>query len=482
MSDRHATGIVWLRRDLRLADNPALHAAAAACDRLVLAYIDETGSADDDPWQAGEASRWWLHQSLAALADDIAARGGVLTIRRGAALDVLRALVSETGAHAVYWNRLYEPAAIARDKRIKRALQDDGIEVDSHNGALLVEPWQTLTKTETPYRVFTPFWRAVRRDLNVPAPLPAPERLQCVDGLETLALDALGLEPTLDWDEGLAAAWTPGEAAAMARAKAFAESPVYDYDDQRDLPDAPGTSRLSPHLHFGEISPRQVWRLVEAHQDPEAEGCRVFLSELGWREFSHYVLYHFPHTTDAPMNERFAAFPWRTDAEADIRAWQRGCTGIPIVDAGMRELWQTGWMHNRVRMIVASLLVKNIGAHWLHGARWFWDTLVDADLPANTMGWQWSAGTGADAAPYFRIFNPVTQGEKFDGKGGYVRRWVPEIAALPDKYLHKPWEAPANVLEAAGIQLGRDYPAPIVDLKTSRKRALDAFQTLKEAS
>ncbi|MEN0045094.1 MAG: deoxyribodipyrimidine photo-lyase [Pseudomonadota bacterium] len=481
MTNRHETGIVWFRRDLRLTDQPALHDALEQCNELVLLYIDDSETETD--WAAGAASRWWLHQSLEALGSDIASRGAKLTLRRGPALDTLRTVIAETGASAVFWNRLYEPAAIDRDKAIKSALQDDDIAVHSHNGALLQEPWTVTTKTGTPYRVFTPYWRAARAQLHRADPLAAPPVITGVE-LDSLALDALGLEPTIDWDEGLEAAWTPGEAGAMSRARAFVTDPVRDYDTTRDLPGTAGTSRLSPHLHFGEISPRQVWRLVEEAQDPEADGCRVFLTEIGWREFSHYVMFHFPHTTDAPMNERFAAFPWRDDDDAagDIRAWERGNTGIPIVDAGMRELWRTGWMHNRVRMIVASLLVKNIRAHWLHGARWFWDTLVDADLPANTMGWQWSAGTGADAAPYFRIFNPVTQGEKFDGDGAYVRHWVPELAALPKKYLHKPWEAPEAVLREASVTLGRDYPRPIVDLKISRKAALDAFQTLKEAS
>ncbi|MEO0616780.1 MAG: deoxyribodipyrimidine photo-lyase [Pseudomonadota bacterium] len=481
MTDRYATGIVWFRRDLRLTDQPALHDALGRCDRLVLLYIDDSETETD--WAAGAASRWWLHQSLAALGRDIASRGASLALRRGVALDALRAVSAETGATAVFWNRLYEPGAIARDKAIKTALQDDGVAVHSHNGALLQEPWEVMTKTGTPYRVFTPYWRAARAQLHRPDPLAAPATIAGAE-IESLPLDALGLEPSIDWDDGLEAAWTPGEASAMSRARAFVADPVRDYDATRDLPGTAGTSRLSPHLHFGEISPRQVWRLVEEAQDPESDGCRVFLTEIGWREFSHYVMFHFPHTTDAPMNERFAAFPWRDDDEAagDIRAWERGNTGIPIVDAGMRELWRTGWMHNRVRMIVASLLVKNIRAHWLRGARWFWDTLVDADLPANTMGWQWSAGTGADAAPYFRIFNPVTQGEKFDRDGDYVRHWVPELARLPKKYLHKPWEAPEAVLREAGVTLGRDYPRPLVDLKASRKAALDAFQSLKEAS
>ncbi|MEO1595655.1 MAG: deoxyribodipyrimidine photo-lyase [Pseudomonadota bacterium] len=481
MTDRYATGIVWFRRDLRLTDQPALNDALDHCDRVVLLYIDDSETETD--WAAGAASRWWLHQSLAALGREIASRGASLALRRGVALDALRAVSAETGATAVFWNRLYEPGAIARDKAIKTALQDDGVAVHSHNGALLQEPWEVMTKTGTPYRVFTPYWRAARAQLHRPDPLAAPATIAGAE-IESLPLDALGLEPSIDWDDGLEAAWTPGEAGAMSRARAFVADPVRDYDATRDLPGTAGTSRLSPHLHFGEISPRQVWRLVEEAQDPESDGCRVFLTEIGWREFSHYVMFHFPHTTDAPMNERFAAFPWRDDDEAagDIRAWERGNTGIPIVDAGMRELWRTGWMHNRVRMIVASLLVKNIRAHWLHGARWFWDTLVDADLPANTMGWQWSAGTGADAAPYFRIFNPVTQGEKFDRDGDYVRHWVPELARLPKKYLHKPWEAPEAVLREAGVTLGRDYPRPIVDLKASRKAALDAFQSLKEAS
>ncbi len=479
MSSQYKTGIVWFRRDLRLADNPALRAAIAQCDLVVAVWIDDPR---DEPWQDGAASQWWLHHSLTSLATALTDKGAGLTIRRGDSLAELRDIIKATGAEAVHWNRLYEPAAVSRDKTIKSALQDDGLVVQSHNGALLIEPWRVLTKTETPYRVFTPYWRTAQATMQVDDPLPEPRSITTVETPPaSVAIDELGFLPELDWDESIASAWTPGESAAMQRAKQFTVKPVRDYDEQRNIPGTDGTSRLSPHLHFGEISARQVWQLTRENHDADDEGSRIFLSELGWREFSHYVLYHYPHTSDAPMNPRFANFPWRDEADEDIRAWQRGQTGIPIVDAGMRQLWQTGWMHNRVRMIVASFLVKNIRAHWLHGARWFWDTLVDADLPANSMGWQWSAGCGADAAPYFRIFNPVTQGERFDKKGEYVRHWVPELGKLPDKFLHQPWKLPKDKADEIGFRIGEDYPSPVVDLGESRKAALSAFQSLKES-
>ncbi|MEN7343394.1 MAG: deoxyribodipyrimidine photo-lyase [Pseudomonadota bacterium] len=478
MSKTHDIAIVWFRRDLRLADNPALQAALDAADSIIPLYIDDRES--DDSWRQGEASDWWLHHSLASLTDALLNVGATLTIRQGDALDTLRQLINTTGATAVFWNRLYEPFAIARDKAVKQVLKNDGIAAESLNGSLLIEPWEITTKTETPYRVFTPYWREAQKRLSLGSALPAPSEIKCPAGIDSLPLDHLDLLPTIRWDTGIAAAWTPGEAAAREKAFAFVDEPVRHYDERRDLPGVAGTSSLSPHLHFGEISSREVFLAVQDTHDKDDEGSRIFLTELGWREFSHHIMFHYPHTTDAPMNEKYSKFPWADNVDAKVHAWQRGRTGIPIVDAGMRQLWQTGWMHNRVRMIVASFLVKNIRAHWLHGARWFWDTLVDADLPANSMGWQWSAGSGADAAPYFRIFNPVSQGEKFDKNGDYVRHYVPELARLPDKFLHKPWQLPDMLAQQLDFKIGDDYPEPIVDLAESRKAALDAFQRLKE--
>jgi len=477
--------IVWFRRDLRLADQPALHAACARHDQVIGLYVhapDEEGE-----WAPGGAQRWWLHHSLTALEQDLAAAGSQLVIRRGPTATALTALIAESDATALYWNRLYTPAAIERDGALKRTLHHDhGLTVESFNGNLLTEPQHVATGAGQPYRVFTPFWRRISATALAATPLAAP---QSVPGprepFASEPVDALGLLPTIRWDDGLAATWQPGEAGALARLRHFADHGLDGYDGDRDRPALAGTSALSPHLHFGEISPRQVVAAAHGSHAAESRGTDVFLSEIGWREFAHHLLYHFPHTATQPLNERFRAFPWRdTGAEAahEVDAWQAGRTGIPLVDAGMRQLWHEGWMHNRIRMVVASFLTKNLRVNWLEGARWFWDTLVDADLASNTLGWQWAGGCGADAAPYFRIFNPVRQGERFDPEGEYVRRWVPELAGLAARDIHAPWAAPRARLAAADVELGQDYPEPIIDLSASRKAALAAFQQLKENS
>jgi len=473
--------IVWFRQDLRLTDNPALHAAVARGATVVPLFIwapDEEGR-----WAPGAAARWWLHQSLSALDSDLRALGSRLLLLRGPSLAALRAVLRQTGATAVFWNRRYEPAVVARDAEIERALRADGVEVESANAALLVEPWQVATKTGGPYQVFTPFWRACRAQLAPSRPLPRPQRLDAPTvwppGLD---LADLRLEPAIDWAAAMRAAWTPGEDGAHARLEEFARGPIAGYAERRDVPGEASTSRLSPHLHFGEIGPRQIWQHIDVAGAGDARpgavaGAEKFLAEVGWREFAHHLLFHFPETPERPLRSAFAAFPWANDAVA-LRAWQRGQTGYPIVDAGLRELWATGWMHNRVRMIVASFLVKDLRLPWQDGAAWFWETLVDADLASNTLGWQWTAGCGADAAPYFRVFNPITQGEKFDPRGTYVRRWVPELRELPDAVVHKPWTANACTLAAAGVALGSDYPRPIVDHAVAREQALAAFARL----
>ena len=473
--------ILWFRQDLRLQDNAALHAALAKRRPIVPVYIfDEAG---EGAWPAGGASRWWLHHSLAALDASLRARGSRLILARGESGEMLSELITATGADAVYWNRRYEPAAIARDKTIKADLIAVGVEAKSFNSALLFEPHTISNKQGKPFQVFTPYWRhCLTQVIDVPVTikaglLPAPETWP-----SSVELDDLSLLPAITWDAGFHEAWKPGEAGAQAQLKLFVVRSMAAYEDKRNLPAESGTSRLSPHLHFGEIGPRQVWAAVRALSKdsgvfPPSRGAQVFLSESGWREFAHHLLFHFPRTPEQPLREDFKRFPWAEDATGEkLRAWQRGRTGYPIVDAGMRELWRTGWMHNRVRMIVASFLVKHLRLSWTHGAAWFWDTLVDADLASNTLGWQWSAGCGADAAPYFRIFAPVLQGEKFDSAGDYVRRWVPEIAKLPDTFLHAPWTAPASVLAQAGVSLGANYPAPIVDHATARAEALAAFK------
>lgn len=475
------TAIVWFRRDLRLTDHPALTAAIATADRIIPVYIH--APEEEQPWAPGGASRWWLHHSLLALSRELEARGSRLIIRQGPTLTALREIASEAGATAIHWNRSYEPVVIERDTTIKAALRAAGLTVDSHPGNLLFEPWSIRNGSGAPFRVFTPFWRACSRELHtIPAPLPAPKRLAPPPALDDTPLDTLALRPRLPWAKQFSEQWTPGEVAALARLDGFLEDAVTDYHSRRNRPDETGTSGLSPHLHFGEVSPRQVLAATVAHSGEATtvkdSGPEVFLREIGWREFAHHVLYAFPHTSNAPLDTRFESFEWRTDPLL-LTAWQQGRTGIPIVDAGMRELWHTGWMHNRVRMIVASLLTKNLGLSWLEGATWFHDTLLDADLAANSLGWQWAAGCGADAAPYYRIFNPILQAERFDPDRRYLRRWVQELARLPDAWIHQPFRAPAAILESAGVTLGRDYPLPIVDLAGSRDRALATWQRMR---
>lgn len=473
------TAIVWFRRDLRLTDNPALLQALASAEQVIPLHIHAPVSGGN--WPVGSASRWWLHHSLKALDEDLRKLGSRLVIRQGAVFQTLAKLMAETGAEAVYWNRVYEPGAIIRDKEIKRVLREEGFTVETFNGSLLYEPWEVVRNGGEPYRVFTPFWKAMQKAGLDQVPEPAPAHLpQVPEEVCSAGLDMLQLLPRIHWDAGFYGAWQVGETAAGRRLGEFIESGLAGYKEKRDRPDLPATSRLSPYLHFGEISPRQIvhtLRNATAHQS-EA-GVEAYIRELAWREFAYHLLYHFPHTTDEPLDPRFASFPWTEAYGETLAAWQRGQTGFPIVDAGMRELWATGWMHNRVRMIVASLLTKNLLIPWHEGARWFWDTLVDADLANNTLGWQWTAGCGADAAPYFRIFNPVLQGEKFDPRGEYVRRWVPELARVPAEYIHKPWQAPQAVLAGAGVKPGENYPRPIVDLQGSRIRALEAFGQIK---
>jgi len=473
------TAIVWFRRDLRLADNPALTAATREYDRVLPLFV--WAPEEEHPWSPGAAQRWWLHRSLERLSADLVDAGSRLILRQGASIETLRSLAEETGAEAVLWNRLYEPQALSRDGAIQEALRDAGIAVDSHGGSLLFEPWQVETGEGKPFRVFTPFWKACLGKPPPRPPAPRPERLRpFTDWPDSLPLDALELLPRTRWYEEMEETWRPGESGAMARLQSFVEKGVADYGSRRDYPGLEGVSRLSPHLHFGEVSPHSAWAAVASRAAGGGErGAESYLRELGWREFAHHVLHYFPDTPQKPMNDRFSGFPWREGRGEALEAWQEGRTGIPIVDAGMRQLWRTGWMHNRVRMVGASLLVKNLLWSWRDGAAWFWDTLVDADLANNTMGWQWTAGCGADAAPYFRIFNPVLQGERFDPDGGYVRRFVPELGAVPPRFLHKPWEMPESERQKIGFRLGRDYPEPIVDLAGSRRRALDAFQSIK---
>jgi len=473
--------LVWFRHDLRLDDNPAL-AAAAARGRVVPVFI--WAPEEEAPWEPGAASRWWLHQSLEKFATALAKAGTPLVIRRGPSLAALEGLAREYAATHVAWNRRYEPAVVKRDTAIKKSLTATGLTAESFNGGLLFEPVHVATKEGKPYQVFTPFWRSLLAREEAAEPVAAPRKLATAEPVKgkarSLAVANLRLLPEIDWASTMRKTWSPGEAGAAKRLEAFLATGLATYGTGRDRPDRDGTSSLSPHLHFGELSPRRVWHAVRAAVGgkPAAKltgSPEVYLRELGWREFANHLLYHFPHTSDAPLRADYAKFPWVKDP-VGLRAWQRGRTGYPVVDAGMRQLWATGWMHNRVRMIVASFLVKDLRVTWLEGARWFWDTLVDADLAANTLGWQWAAGCGADAAPYFRIFNPTSQGLKFDPDGQYVRRWVPELARLPTAAIHAPAEADERSLERAGLTVGRDYPEPIVDHAEARKLALGALK------
>ena len=482
MSSSRPPIILWFRQDLRLKDNPALTAAVERGQPVIPVYILDDKTAGE--WAAGGASRWWLHRSLESLAFDLRKLGSRLILREGIAAEEIDQLIRDTGAAAVYWNRCYEPFSLERDKALKEDLKARDIEAASFNANLLAEPWTVRNKSGDPFRVFSAFWRSVRADLDPGHPLPPPDHMDTPeDWPATISLDALELLPANpNWAEGFESVWTPGEQGAYDRLIGFFDCGAKHYDKGRDRPDKPYTSSLSPHLHHGEISPRQLFAAIETvREEIGDQNAEKFLSEIGWREFSHSLLFHFPQFPEKNYQNKFDRFPWRHDTDA-LRAWQRGHTGYPIVDAGMRELWTTGWMHNRVRMITASFLIKHLMIDWREGEKWFWDTLVDADLANNSAGWQWVAGSGADASPYFRIFNPITQGEKFDPDGDYVRKWVPELASLPNKFLNRPWEADTATLEKAGIRLGETYPEPIVDHKTARERALTAFQSLKEAA
>ncbi len=464
--------IVWFRHDLRLDDHPALRAALDEGFTPVPVYIH--APEEEGEWAPGAASQAWLHPSLAALDDDLRRRGSRLLVRQGRSAETLQALIDASGATAVFWNRKYEPATQPRDAAIKQALRDQGLRVESFNGSLLIEPWDIATQQGQPYKVFTPFWRTALTKWRVPSPWDAPSRLPAVDAsLGGEALETLSLQPRLGWDAGFWNAWTPGEAGAREALEIFVDGALNGYRIGRDRPDRAGTSRLSPHLHFGEVAPWRITAELErvrtAANSADMDG---YIRELGWREFAYHLLHHFPQTTTQNLNPRFEHFDWAKVDAVDLAAWQRGRTGVPIIDAGLRELWTTGYVHNRVRMIVASYLTKHLRYHWSHGARWFWDTLVDADLANNTLGWQWVAGTGADAAPYFRVFNPVTQAEKFDPKGIYIARWVPELANVPVPLRFAPWQKPDLL-----AKLAPDYPRhPIVDLATGRDGALAAYR------
>lgn len=472
--------LVWLRNDLRIGDNPALFGALESGAPVIPVFIlDERA-----PHPPGGASRWWLHHSLTSLSKAFAKAGATLILRRGPAAEILKAITAESGADALHWNRRYCPAHIEIDKQLKADLAADDIAVHSYNGNLLREPWELQTKTGGHFKVFTPFWRALQqagpaRGAVAPSvtTMRTPENTLVSDSLSDWAL----LPTTPNWADEFSSVWIPGEIGAQNRLHGFLDDAINHYAEGRDRPDLNFTSRLSPHLAFGEISPLTIWKETRLRIDAgdiSPKAAEKFLSEIAWREFSYNLLFHHGDLPKAPLRKEFDAFAWRDD-EAGFDAWSSGQTGYPIVDAGMRQLWRTGWMHNRVRMIVASFLIKDQLIPWQRGQAWFWDTLVDADLANNAASWQWVAGSGADAAPYFRIFNPVTQGRKFDPDGDYVREFVTELAALPAKYIHAPWEAPKDVLQQAGVTLGKTYPMPILDHAEARRRALDHYAEAK---
>lgn len=475
MADRSTPVIVLFRRDLRIADNGALSAAAESGKPVVALYLLDEESKGVRKF--GAASRWWLHHSLDALQRELMKSGAKLVLKRGSAAQVVAEVIEASGANAVFWNRRYDPADAAVDAALKKRLRDQGLTAQSFDGALLHEPSVVKTGSGGSYKVYTPFWNVLDQGLEPRGPIDPPRSIQGwegdITGLKLHDLELLPEKP--DWSKGLSESWTPGEQGARRRLHDFIEENLSDYEQRRDTPGVAGTSRLSPHLAFGEITPFQ---LRAALRKANGGGDAKFRKEVVWREFCSHLLFHNPNLRDRSFRPEFDGFAWRSDPKG-LKAWQRGLTGYPIVDAGMRELWQTGWVHNRVRMIVASFLIKDLLIDWRKGEQWFWDTLVDADAANNPANWQWVAGSGADAAPYFRIFNPMLQGEKFDPEGDYVRRYVPELAGLPQRYLHRPWEAPAALLEESGVHLGETYPWPIVDHGKARARAMTAYRAMQ---
>lgn len=465
--------ILWFRQDLRLEDNLALNAAVKDSKPIIPVYIKDEGEF------IGGAASWWLHHSLNALKEQLKTLNLNLLVREGNCLKILQQLISETSADTVYWNRCYEPASIRRDGAIKAELKSQSINATSFKGNLLFEPWEIENKQKKPFQVFTPFWKCC---LTREIPKPSTHLNQPIlsfDVKNNQSIDSLNLLPKIDWDKGFKTVWKPGSIHAKEILNQFIQKDILNYEAERDRPDIDSVSHLSAALHFGEITPAMIYHTVIKKYGDNTSEVAPYLRQLFWREFAHHLIYHFPKTENLALRKEFDHFPWINDPDR-LKAWKKGLTGYPLVDAGMRQLWTIGWMHNRVRMVVGSFLVKDLLIKWQEGAKWFMDTLVDADLANNTLGWQWVAGCGADAAPYFRIFNPTTQSEKFDPEGEYIRKWVPELKHLDKKWIHKPFSAPAEVLRNAGITLGKTYPNPIIDHDEARKIALNALKNMKD--
>ena len=475
MSDKKS--IHWFRQDLRINDNPSLESASKNNSLIPIYILDDVNPGE---FMMGAASKWWLYHSLNKLNESLK---GKLLVYKGNPSEVFKELSAKHDISYISWNRCYEPWRIKRDKDLKKELENEGIKVESFCGSLLWEPWNISKDDGTPYRVFTPFYKKGCLNYEEPRLPTKGYELSNIysDFIESDGIDSLNLIPKVDWYAGFEDEWNPGEQGAEDSLDRFLDNGLLNYKEGRNFPSQLFVSRLSPHLHYGEISPNEVWYRAKTKETINGieKSLAHFHSELGWREFSYYLLYHFPDLPKVNFQKKFDIFPWKKNKDL-LELWQKGQTGYPIVDAGMRELWQTGYMHNRLRMVVGSFLVKNLLIDWREGEKWFWDCLVDADLASNSASWQWVAGSGADAAPYFRIFNPITQGLKFDSEGVYTKKYIPELSKIPSKYLFSPWEAPKEVLESAGVELGKDYPEPIVDLKISREFALEAFATTKK--
>lgn len=470
--------LFWFNQDLRLSDNPGLCEAAQNSQLMVIYILDERGTSEFS--KMGTCSRWWLHHSLCKLNESLE---GKLNVYQGDTQEIILKLLTTYHFDGIYWNRCYEPERIKKEAALEKALKKEGIAYKSFNASLLWEPTEVLKSDGTPYKIFTPFYRNGCLKGQVPRkPIPGPKQFALIkDTRNSLKIADLALLSVIKGDSLLASQWKMGEEAARKKLSEFLENGLPGYQEGRNFPAKLHVSRLSPHLHFGEISPRQIWKAVQEKRTYESipeKDVECFLSEIAWREFSYYLLYHFPDFPQENFQKKFNHFPWQTNSKY-LAAWQQGQTGYPFVDAGLRELAQTGYMHNRLRMVVGSFLIKNLLLDWRQGEAWFWEHLVDADLANNSVSWQWVAGSGADPAPYFRIFNPITQGEKYDPDGVYTRKFVPELSHLPSRYLFKPWKAPEPVLKAAGVTLGKTYPQPIVDLNNSRQKALLAFSKLK---